>query len=93
VADRVTETLDAALVDPGTAQLLRTGRLTSALRHVGFGVVDESGESAQCLNSPGDESEPPSLETLVAVQPLVLLARHPHQVGVDAVQEGTSLDR
>jgi hypothetical protein len=47
VVDRLTETLDAALVDPGAAQLLRTGQLTSALRHVGFGVVDESGEPAQ----------------------------------------------
>lgn len=47
VADRLTETLDAALVDPGAAQLLRSGRLASALRHVGFGVVDESGEPAK----------------------------------------------
>lgn len=47
VADRLAETLDAALVDPGAAQMLRTGQLTSALRHVGFGVVDESGEPAQ----------------------------------------------
>ncbi|ADB32980.1 hypothetical protein Kfla_3928 [Kribbella flavida DSM 17836] len=47
IADRLTETLDAALVDPGAAQLLRTGQLTSALRHVGFGVVDETGEPAQ----------------------------------------------
>jgi hypothetical protein len=46
-AERLTETLDAALVDPGAAQLLRTGQLTSALRHVGFGVVDENGEPAQ----------------------------------------------
>jgi hypothetical protein len=49
VADRLTETLDAALVDPGAAQMLRTGRLTSALRHVGFGVVDEAGEPAQIV--------------------------------------------
>jgi chromosome segregation ATPase len=35
VAERLTETLDAALADPGAAQLLRTGRLTGALRHVG----------------------------------------------------------
>ncbi|WP_432945716.1 hypothetical protein ACQPXM_06300 [Kribbella sp. CA-253562] len=49
VAERLTETLDAALVDPGAAQLLRTGQLTSALRHVGFGVVDESGEPAQLV--------------------------------------------
>jgi hypothetical protein len=33
--DRLTETLDAALIDPGAAQLLRTGQLTSALRHSG----------------------------------------------------------
>jgi hypothetical protein len=46
-AERLTETLDAALVDAGAAQLLRTGQLTSALRHVGFGVVDESGGLAQ----------------------------------------------
>jgi septal ring factor EnvC (AmiA/AmiB activator) len=47
VAERLTETLDAALVDPGAAQLLRSGRLASALRHVGFGVVDETGQPAQ----------------------------------------------
>lgn len=47
VADRLTETLDAALVDPTAAQMLRSGRLTSALRHVGFGVVDEAGDPAQ----------------------------------------------
>src|SRR5206468_2358581 len=29
------------------AQLLRTGQLTSAMRHVGFGVVDEAGDPAQ----------------------------------------------
>jgi hypothetical protein len=47
VTERLTETLDAALVDADAAQLLRTGQLISALRHVGFGVVDESGEPAQ----------------------------------------------
>ncbi|MFI6833091.1 hypothetical protein ACIBG5_38665 [Kribbella sp. NPDC050241] len=47
IAQRLTETLDAALVDPGAAQLVRSGQLTSALRHVGFGVVDETGEPAQ----------------------------------------------
>lgn len=45
-AERLTETLDAALVDPAAAQLLRTGQLTSALRHVGFGVVDENNNPA-----------------------------------------------
>jgi len=38
VADKLTETLDAALVDPDAAAMLR---------HVGFGVVDETGEPAQ----------------------------------------------
>src|SRR5206468_2978861 len=47
IAERLTETLDAALVDPAAAQLVRTGQLTSALRHVGFGVVDENGNPAQ----------------------------------------------
>jgi hypothetical protein len=47
VADRLTETIDAALIDPGAAQLLRSGQLTSALRHVGFGVVDETGAPAK----------------------------------------------
>jgi hypothetical protein len=47
IAQRLTETLDAAVVDPGAAQLLRTGQLTSALRHVGFGVVDETGGPAR----------------------------------------------
>lgn len=47
IAQRLTETLDAAVVDPGAGQLLRSGQLTSALRHVRFGVVDESGEPAE----------------------------------------------
>ena len=47
IAQKLTETLDAALIDPGAAQLLRTGQLTSALRHVGFGVVDETGGPAR----------------------------------------------
>jgi hypothetical protein len=46
-AVKLTETLEAALVDRGAAQLLRTGQLTSAMRHVGFGVVDEAGDPAQ----------------------------------------------
>jgi hypothetical protein len=44
VAERLAETLDAAMVDPDAAKLLRSGRLTSALRHIGFGVVNERGE-------------------------------------------------
>lgn len=44
VTQKLRETLDAALIDPAAAQAVRSGQLTSALRHVGFGVVDESGE-------------------------------------------------
>jgi flagellar biosynthesis chaperone FliJ len=44
VAERLAETLDSAMVDPEAAKLLRSGQLTSALRHIGFGVVDERGE-------------------------------------------------
>lgn len=60
VADRLTETLDAALVDPTAGQMLRSGRLTSALRHVGFGVVDEAGEPAQISSiAPRAKAAPP----------------------------------
>ncbi len=44
VGQKLRETLDAALVDPAAGDAEREGRLSSALRHVGFGVVDESGE-------------------------------------------------
>ena len=54
VADRLTETLDAALIDHGAAQLLRSGRLTSALRHVGFGVVNETRSTSRV---PADEAQ------------------------------------
>jgi hypothetical protein len=49
VAQKLRETLDAALVDPAAAQAVRSGQLTSALRHVGFGVVDESGEPSNVV--------------------------------------------
>ncbi|NUR98326.1 MAG: hypothetical protein HOV67_24095 [Kribbellaceae bacterium] len=44
VAQKLRETLDAALIDPAAGDAVREGRLSSALRHVGFGVVDENGE-------------------------------------------------
>jgi hypothetical protein len=70
-AERLAETLDAALVDPGAAQLLRTGQLTSALRHVGFGVVDENGDPAQLAavrprvvrRAPPPRTAPPATKT------------------------------
>ncbi len=49
VAQKLRETLDAALVDPAAAGAVRSGQLTSALRHVGFGVVDESGEPSNVV--------------------------------------------
>ena len=50
VADKLRETLDAAVVDPAAGQAVRTGRLSQSLRHVGFGVVDESGEPANVVS-------------------------------------------
>jgi len=44
VGQKLRETLDAALVDPAAGDAVQEARLSSALRHVGFGVVDESGE-------------------------------------------------
>ncbi|MGW7682373.1 hypothetical protein ACWGID_16640 [Kribbella sp. NPDC054772] len=44
VGQKLRETLDAALVDPAAGDAVREGRLSSALRHVGFGVIDENGE-------------------------------------------------
>jgi uncharacterized coiled-coil protein SlyX len=44
VSQKLRETLDAALVDPAVGEAVREARISSALRHVGFGVVDESGE-------------------------------------------------
>jgi uncharacterized coiled-coil protein SlyX len=44
VGQKLRETLDAAMVDPAVGEAVREARISSALRHVGFGVVDESGE-------------------------------------------------
>ncbi len=44
VGQKLRETLDAALVDPAAGEAVQEARLSSALRHVGFGVVDETGE-------------------------------------------------
>lgn len=66
VAQKLSETLDAAMVDPTAAAAIRSGRLTSALRHVGFGLVDESGEpsnvvslaKARALREPAPSKKP-----------------------------------
>jgi DNA repair exonuclease SbcCD ATPase subunit len=70
VVDRLTETLDAALIDPGAAQLLRNGQLISALRHVGFGVVDETGEPAKLAPMrPRTVRSKPAAKTAKPVKP------------------------
>lgn len=50
VAGKLRETLDAAIVDVAAGEAVRTGRLVHALRHVGFGVVDETGEPADVVS-------------------------------------------
>ncbi|MGH8828240.1 MAG: hypothetical protein ACRDVZ_11740, partial [Jiangellaceae bacterium] len=50
VAGKLRETLDAAIVDVAAGEAARTGRLVHALRHVGFGVVDETGEPADVVS-------------------------------------------
>lgn len=57
-AERLAATLDAALVDPGAAQMLRSGRLSSGLRHVGFGVVDETGAPVPITGAMRDRPTP-----------------------------------
>lgn len=61
VLDRLTETLTAAVMDPDAAAVVRAGRLTRALQHVGFGIVDEQGEEADlvALHSVGAKSDEP----------------------------------
>lgn len=49
VLDRMTETLTAAVMDPDAAAVVRAGRLSRALQHVGFGIVDEEGEEAELV--------------------------------------------
>ncbi|WP_164545299.1 hypothetical protein [Antribacter gilvus] len=49
VLDRLAETLTAAVMDPAAAAVVRAGRLSQALQHVGFGVVDEGGETADVV--------------------------------------------
>lgn len=58
VLDRLTETLTAAVMDPDAAAVVRAGRLSRALQHVGFGIVDEQGEEADlvALHPAGRES-------------------------------------
>ncbi|MDF2808178.1 MAG: hypothetical protein K0S43_3124 [Cellulosimicrobium sp.] len=47
--DRLSETLTAAVMDPDAGALVRAGRLSQALQHVGFGIVDEGGEPADVV--------------------------------------------
>ncbi|UTT58921.1 hypothetical protein [Cellulosimicrobium cellulans] len=47
--DRLAETLTAAVMDADAGALVRAGRLSQALQHVGFGIVDEGGEPADVV--------------------------------------------
>lgn len=49
VLDRLAETLTAAVMDADAGTAVRAGRLTRALQHVGFGIVDEKGEEADLV--------------------------------------------
>ncbi|GGM37577.1 hypothetical protein ACFQBY_17805 [Promicromonospora citrea] len=49
VLDRLAETLTAAVMDADAGTAVRAGRLTRALQHVGFGIVDEQGEEADLV--------------------------------------------
>lgn len=50
VLRRLGETLTAAVMDRDAGALVQAGRLTQALQYVGFGIVDESGESADVVS-------------------------------------------
>ena len=50
VLRRLGETLTAAVMDRDAGALVRAGCLTQALQYVGFGIVDESGESADVVS-------------------------------------------
>ncbi|WP_454042606.1 hypothetical protein [Cellulosimicrobium sp. Marseille-Q8652] len=58
--DRLAETLTAAVMDPDAGAVVQAGRLSQALQHVGFGVVDEGGEPADVvtLRVVRDDGEP-----------------------------------
>lgn len=47
VARTVRDTFAATVADPGAAAAVRAGTLVRGLQHVGFGLVDESGEPAE----------------------------------------------
>ncbi|WP_251149814.1 hypothetical protein [Cellulosimicrobium sp. Marseille-Q4280] len=47
--DRLAETLTAAVMDPDAGAVVQAGRLSQALQHVGFGIVDEGGEPADVV--------------------------------------------
>jgi hypothetical protein len=58
VLDRLVETLTAAVMDADAAAVVRAGRLSRTLQHVGFGIVDEGGEPADVVRMRADVPEP-----------------------------------
>ncbi|PZR52561.1 hypothetical protein DNL40_11470 [Xylanimonas oleitrophica] len=60
--DRLAETLTAAVMDPDAAAAVRGGRLAQALQHVGFGIVDEGGDTADVVALRREAGDPPPTE-------------------------------
>nr|WP_294692151.1 hypothetical protein [uncultured Friedmanniella sp.] len=58
----VSQTLQAALGDPETVELLRRGRLTTALSYGGFGPADLMAAMAASLPAPTPAAAPPAPE-------------------------------
>ncbi|GAB2480280.1 hypothetical protein GCM10027063_23040 [Promicromonospora xylanilytica] len=74
VLDRLTETLTAAVMDPDAATAVRAGRLSRALQHVGFGIVDEQGEEADLVTLHPVEADEPADDRATADEDAELAA-------------------
>ena len=84
----VRDTFVAAVADPGAADAVRAGRLSRGLEHVGFGLVDETGEPVELRASPRAPDTPPEPPRTTG----------PEAIGHDVTQEAVaeaeeSLDR
>lgn len=66
-ARKLGETLEAAIIDPQAGEAVLSGRLATALQHVGFGVVDEDGAPADVISlSEARTSRRPALRVVGA---------------------------
>lgn len=73
VESELTATLQAALADPEAAELVRSGRLTSALRYSGFGMPSGAAETA-----------PPQRRRLGLAKPRLTMAPRPSDEGAES---------